>query len=117
MADKINPTASPKAVQNETLEALEKQVAQIRREFARINKMLIDRPTEAGQGNGWHDSASERTSKSMKALPAQAQSVSEVVRANPGTLSSAMIVGILIGFAVGFVVGQSQMNGSRHRWY
>jgi F0F1-type ATP synthase assembly protein I len=103
MADKINPTARPKAMQNETQEALEKQVAELRREFAKINKMLIDRSKEAaGQVN---------------ALPTQAQSVSEVVRANPGTLSSAMIVGILIGFAVGFVVGQSQVTGSRHRWY
>jgi septal ring factor EnvC (AmiA/AmiB activator) len=113
MAD--DPTNGPKTAQSKTRESLEKQVSHLRREIAKINKTLIDRAEDvAEQANV---SASERASKAAKALRTQAQSVSEVVRENPGTLSSAVIVGVLIGFAVGFVVGESQASDSRRRWY
>lgn len=114
MADE---NTAPKMTQRESQEVLEKQVAQMRREIAKINKALADRAEEAmDQASGWYSGATERASRATQALRSQAQSVSEQVKENPGTLSTAMVVGGLIGFALGMVVGQSTANRHRH-WY
>lgn len=114
MADE---NTAPKMTQRDSQEALEKQVAQMRREITKINKALADRADEAlNEANGWYSGATERASKATQALRAQAQSVSETVKENPGTLSTAMVMGGLIGFMLGFVVSQS--TSDRHqRWY
>ena len=89
----------------------------MRREIAKINKALADRAEEAiDQANGWYSDATERASRATQALRAQAQSVSETVKENPGTLSTAMIVGGVVGFVLGFVVSQSTEDRNR-RWY
>ncbi|PWK69938.1 hypothetical protein [Aminobacter sp. AP02] len=108
---------APKTTRRGSQEALEKQVEQMRREITKINKALAERAEEAiDQANGWYSGAAERASKATQTLRAQAQSVSETVKENPGTLSTAMIVGGMIGFVLGYVVGQSSEDRYR-RWY
>ena len=99
-------------------QALEKQVAQLKREIIKINKSIAQRAEAAGdQMNGWYDAASDRASEAAQSLRSQAQSVSDVVKDNPGTLSSAMLLGGLIGFALGYVVAQSEASTQRQRWF
>lgn len=105
-----------KANQHEAQEALEKQVAQMRREIAKINRVLTERAEEAAaSAAGWLDSASDRASKATQALRSQAQTVSETVRTNPGTISSAMIVGGVVGFVLGCILTQG--SDQRRHWY
>lgn len=102
MADTQIENGAPRTTQREARIALERQVAQLKREINRINKTLADRAEEAAEeASGWYDGASERASKATRALRTQAHSVSEVVKGNPGTVSSAMVLGALIGFVLG----------------
>jgi hypothetical protein len=65
-------------------QALEKQVAQLKREIIKINKSIAQRAEAAGgQMNGWYDAASDRASEAAQSLRSQAQSVSDVVKDNP----------------------------------
>lgn len=105
---------SPKTPQKESQEALEKQVAQMRREIGKINKVLAERAED--EVAGWYSGASDRAANATQALRSQAQSVSETVKENPGTISTAMLVGGLIGFVLGFAIGQA--SGEKQRsWY
>lgn len=119
MADS-NDTAA-KSTAKETQDALEKQIAQMKREIGKINKALAERAEDVvedvvDQANGWYGSATQRASRATQALRSQASSVSETVKDNPGTVSSAMLVGGLIGFMLGMVIGQAS-DGNRHRWH
>lgn len=101
----------------EAQEALEKQVAQLKREIGRINRSLTGRAEEASQeARGWYNGASDRASKASQALRTQAQQVSETVRDNPGTVSSAMLLGGVVGFALGWLFSQAASDTHR-RWY
>lgn len=108
---------TPMTIEREAHEALEKQVAQLRREVSRINRALSDRAEEtAEQVAGWYDGASGRASRATQALRARAHTVSEAVKDNPGTVSSAVVLGGLIGFALGLAVTHASDN--RHnRWF
>lgn len=54
-------------------QALEKQVAQLKREIIKINKSIAQRAEAAGdQMNGWYDSASDRASEAAQSLRSQA---------------------------------------------
>jgi hypothetical protein len=119
MADTPSEPKSRLPTQSDVQDGLEKQVAQLKREIAKINKSLAARAGEAAdQVNGWYDAASDRTSKAAQSLRSQAHSVSDVVKDNPGTVSSAMLLGGLIGFALGVVFAQSEASGSRYKsWY
>lgn len=113
MAD-TDDKGSPKTTQKESQEALEKQVAQIRREIGKINKVLAERAEEAvDEVTGWYSGASDRAANATQALRSQAQSVSETVKENPGTISTAMLVGGLIGFVLGFAIGQAYGDKQR----
>lgn len=115
MADN-NDTAA-KLTAKQAQEALEKQVAQMKREISKLNKALAERAEEAvDQANGWYSGATDRASRATQALRSQASSVSEAVRENPGTVSSAVLVGGLVGFMLGMLVGQSSSDSSRHHW-
>ena len=114
MADTPSEPKSRLPTQSDVQDGLEKQVAQLKREIAKINKSLAARAGEAAdQVNGWYDAASDRTSKAAQSLRSQAHSVSDAVKDNPGTVSSAMLLGGLIGFALGVVFAQSDASGSR----
>jgi len=105
--------SAPKLNQREAQEAMEKQIAQMKREILKINRQLAERAEEAGD---WLSSATESASRATQALRGQAQSVSEAVRTNPGTVSSAMLLGGMIGFLLGCLVSQTSSD-TRRSWY
>lgn len=108
---------TPTTIEREAHEALERQLAQLRREISRIDRAMSDRAEEAAeQVAGWHEGASERASRATQLLRARAHSVSEAVKHNPGTISSAMVLGGLIGFALGLAATHAPDN-RRNRWF
>lgn len=108
---------NPKTTTREAQEALEKQVAQMKREISKINRTLAERAEEAAEeASGWYNGAAERASRATQALRTQAETVSEAVRENPGTISSAMFLGGIVGFALGCLFSQATSDSHR-RWY
>ncbi|CAM5412398.1 hypothetical protein ATER59S_02257 [Aquamicrobium terrae] len=108
MADPIKP--------EDIQEAMKKQIAELKREMNRINKTLAERAEDAAEQAGdWYDAASDRASRAARQLRTQAQSVSEVVQQNPGTVSSALVLGGIVGFMLGMLAGQA--GSSQRRWY
>ncbi|MBW3097758.1 hypothetical protein [Pseudohoeflea coraliihabitans] len=79
-----------------TLQALQNQIAQLRDEIGEINRAMANRAASAGT-----------------ALKTQAQGVSGAVRDNPGTVSSAFILGGMVGLVAGLILGQ---NGRGITW-
>ena len=107
----------PRMTTREAQEALEKQVAQLKREIGSINRSLAERAEDVAEdARGWYNGASERASKAGQALRTQSQQVSETVRGNPGTVSSAMLLGGAVGFALGWLFSQAASDTHR-RWY
>jgi hypothetical protein len=97
-------------------EALEKQIAELKRQVGRINKTLSERASEAAEETrGWYDSASSRAAKAASAVRTQAHTVSEVAQENPLTVSTAALAIGFVGFMIGFAIGQSS-NGSSRYW-
>ncbi|OWK18872.1 hypothetical protein AJ88_03040 [Mesorhizobium amorphae CCBAU 01583] len=116
MADDPNETTAPRMTQREAQEALEKQVAQLKREISKINRTLAERAEEAvEEANGWYDNAADRASRTAQALRSRAQSVTGVVHDNPGTVSSAFILGGAAGLLLGLALGASEPR--RERWF
>lgn len=110
-------SGSEKDVAKDAKEALEAQVAQLKREVARINRSLAERAEEMAESAGsLYDTAADKASRASQALRAQAQSVSETVKENPGTVSSAMVLGGLVGLLLGLAIGRSSDSGGYHRW-
>lgn len=110
--------STPKLTQREMQETLEKQVAQMRREIAKINRALAEHAEEAEEeARRWYNGASERAAKATQVLRTQAHSVSETVRENPGTVSSALLLGGAVGFAIGCLLGQAMGSDTRRSWY
>jgi hypothetical protein len=107
---------APRMTQRERQDALEEQITQLKREVGKLKRTLAERAEEASEEvGGWYDAATERASRATAALKTQAHTVSETVRENPGTVSSAMLVGGLIGFVIGLLMAQTH---SRHGyWY
>jgi ElaB/YqjD/DUF883 family membrane-anchored ribosome-binding protein len=96
---------------------LQKQVAQMKRDIARINRVLAERAEEAVEdASAWWGDASDRASRATQAIRNQAQSVSGTIRDNPGTTSSAMLLGGLVGFAIGWLVSRGFSYADR-RWF
>jgi hypothetical protein len=107
--------ADPKTTEDMT-DALEKQIADLKRQVSRINKTLSEQAADAAdEARGWYDSASSRASKAASALRSQAQTVSEVAQENPVTVSTAALAVGFVGFMIGLAVGQSS-NGSHRYW-
>jgi len=105
---------TPRMTQREAQEALEKQVTQLKREVSTLKRKLTESAEETAEGvSGWYDSAAEGASRAAQALKTQAQSVTGAVRENPGTVSSAMLVGGLFGFVMGLFIGQVDARRSR----
>ena len=96
-------------------EALERQIAELKRQVGRINKTLSEQASEAAdEARGWYDSASSRASKAASAVRAQAYTVSEVAQENPVTVSTAALAIGFVGFMIGLAVGQSSSSPSRY---
>jgi hypothetical protein len=120
MADDPNEVATPRQTQREAQEALEKQVAQLKREINKINRTLAERAEEVvEEATGWYDSVADRASHTTQALRNTASTVSGVVQENPGTVSSAFILGGILGWAVGLLLGLALAAGDqrRDRWF
>ncbi len=108
---------STKARTNNARSAMERQIAELKHEIARIDDMLGEQAGHvAKEAGGWYDSASRRATKVTRALGNRAYSVSEAVRGNPGTVSSAMVIGAIAGFVVGMVLGSTPTRRRDHWW-
>ena len=116
MADDPNEAATPRQTQREAQEALEKQVAQLKREINKINRTLAERAEEVvEEAAGWYDSAADRASRATQALRNRATTASGVVQENPGTVSSAFILGGAVGFLLGLALAAGDQR--RDRWF
>ncbi|MGX7873093.1 hypothetical protein ACVDG5_010055 [Mesorhizobium sp. ORM6] len=118
MAD-ANKSDSPHI--DDIQKALEKQIAELRKEITKINKSISARSAEilddaSEQASDFHETAAARASRTAQQLRGQAQAVSEVARENPGTTTAVVGVIGLLGFLAGLAVGQS-MNDTSRRWY
>ncbi|MGO4642409.1 hypothetical protein AB4Z43_28610 [Mesorhizobium sp. 2RAF45] len=116
MADEQKEAAAPKPTQREAQEALEKQVAQLKREINKINRSLSERAQDVvEEAAGWYDSATDRAGRTAQALRTGAQSVSGAVQDNPGTVSTVFILGAALGLLLGLTLNASAP--SRDRWF
>jgi ElaB/YqjD/DUF883 family membrane-anchored ribosome-binding protein len=116
MVDDPNEAAAPRQTQREAQEALEKQVAQLKREINKINRTLAERAEEVvEEASGWYGSAADRASRTTQALRDRASAVSGVVQDNPGTVSSAFMLGGAVGLLLGLALGASDQR--RDRWF
>jgi hypothetical protein len=106
--------ADPKTPEDAT-EALEKQIAELKRQVSRINRALSDQAAEAAEeARGWYDNASSKASRAASALRTQAHTVSEVAQENPVTVSTAALAIGMVGFMIGFACGQSSSDSHRY---
>jgi len=106
-----------KISQQDIQDALEKQIAQLKREITKINKTLSDRAEEAAEtASGWYDTASDKASRAAQQLRSQAQTVSETVKENRGTVSASLLVGGAIGLLLGMALSRSDTNHSQRWW-
>jgi cell division septum initiation protein DivIVA len=101
--------------------AMEKQIAELRKEITKINKSISARGAEmlddaSEQASDFYETASARASRTAQQLRSQAQVVSEAARENPGTTTAVVGVIGLLGFLAGLAIGQS-MNDTSRRWY
>jgi ElaB/YqjD/DUF883 family membrane-anchored ribosome-binding protein len=100
-------------------DAMKKQIAELKREVSRLNRALSEQAEEAAEtAQGWYRSAadrattlysgaSDRASRAASQLRTQAHSVSETVQQNPGTFSTAMLIGGLVGLLAGMAISRN----------
>ncbi|NUS19727.1 MAG: hypothetical protein HOQ25_08035 [Mesorhizobium sp.] len=109
---------------------MKKQIAELKREVSRLKRALSDQAEEAAEtAHGWYQGAadrasdlysgasdrasnlysgaSDRASRAARQLRTQAHSVSETVQQNPGTFSTAMLIGGLVGLLAGMAISRS----------
>ncbi|RRH94242.1 hypothetical protein EH240_27560 [Mesorhizobium tamadayense] len=117
MPDTSDESSTPKITQSEAQEALEKQVAQLKREINKINRILAERAEEAEEvAEGWYETAADRAGKTAQALRTGAESVSGAVRENPGMVSTAFMVGAGLGLLLGLTLNEATAH-DRDRWF
>ncbi|GHC63082.1 DUF883 family protein [Limoniibacter endophyticus] len=102
--------------------ALEKQVAELKREIARISKSMSDRSSEGydslrDQADHAYHEATRRARRTAAQVRDQAHTVTEAVRENPGTAATLLTIVGVVGLAAGILIGQSQQQEQRRRWY
>jgi ElaB/YqjD/DUF883 family membrane-anchored ribosome-binding protein len=91
---------------------LEQQIAELKRELGNLRAAIAERAQDViGGVEGLYDSAAEQASRATQALRAQAG----VVRDNPGTISTAFVVGGIVGLLFGLALGRSEPEP--RRWY
>ena len=111
MADPLNP--------EEIQKALEKQIADLRKEMSEISKTLAERGADLydgarGRASEALDEASQRASGAMRQLRTTGATVSELARENPATATAIVVLSGLVGFLLGLVVGSA--TAERRRW-
>ncbi|RWB50654.1 hypothetical protein [Mesorhizobium sp.] len=107
---------------------MKKQIAELKREVSRLNRMLSDQAEETA--HGWYQSAADRASnlyssatghasRTARQLRSQAHSVSETVQQNPGTISTAVAIGGLFGVLIGLAIARNSQPEPDwfHRWH
>ncbi|TPJ76071.1 hypothetical protein FJ419_20130 [Mesorhizobium sp. B2-6-2] len=107
---------------------MKKQIAELKREVNRLNRTLSEQAAETA--HGWYQGAadrastlysgaSDRASRAASQLRSQAHSVSETVQQNPGTFSTAMLIGGLVGLLAGMAISRSSAAEPDwlHRWH
>ncbi len=99
MADKSDDIAAGSA------DELTKEIANLKREISRLKGALSDRAEDVVGS----------ASRAAQAVKTQASAVSGAVRENPGTVSSAFVLGGIVGLLVGMALSGSE-NSPRH-WY
>ncbi|WP_246674591.1 hypothetical protein [Mesorhizobium sp. B4-1-3] len=108
-------TRAAKASEN----TMKKQIAELKRERNRLNRALAEQSENAAEtAQGWYRSAadrastlysgaSDRASRAASQLRTQAHSVSETVQQNPGTFSTAMLIGGVVGLLAGMAISRN----------
>ncbi|WP_027154669.1 hypothetical protein [Mesorhizobium sp. WSM2561] len=115
MADDPNEDAKPTETQLEAQEALEKQVAQLKREINKINRTLAEHAEEVvEEATGWYEGAADSVSRTTQALRKRASTASDIAQENPGTVSSAFMLGAAVGLLLGLVLVAGDQR--RDRW-
>ena len=114
--DKPTVAKAPTKADDNAMETMQKQIAQLRREISSLKKSLTEQAREVVEDTeGWLDTASEGATRATQALRTKAQTVSGVVHDNPGTVSAALLVGGIIGLLVGMALSPSE--ATHRRWY
>ena len=99
--------------------ALEKQIAELRREVAGLRGALADKGAELlGDVREQAGHAYEDVSREARRLAGQlsGHALTATARENPGTTSAVLGVAALLGFILGVCVGQSTADDRRKRW-
>ncbi|TPL00289.1 hypothetical protein FJ567_15105 [Mesorhizobium sp. B2-4-16] len=110
---------------------MKKQIAELKREVSRLNRALSEQAEETAEAaHGWYrgaadrastlySGASDRASRAASQLRSQAHSVSETVQQNPGTFSTAMLIGGLVGLLAGMAISRNSDPEPDwlHRWH
>lgn len=95
---------------------LAQEIAQLKRELSRLKQAISGRAEDFVEGvGGLYGSAAEGASRATEALKSQAQAVSGAVRENPGTVTSAFVIGGIVGLLFGLALGASEPPP--RRWY
>jgi len=111
MAEPLNP--------EEIKKALEKQIADLRKEMSEISKTLSERGAELydsarGQAEETMDEASQKARRAMRQLRTTGGAVSELARENPATATTIVVLSGLVGFLLGLAVASA--TAERRRW-
>lgn len=101
--------------------AFDKQIAELRREIAKINRSISVRGGEmldeatAAAGDAYQ-TASTRAARATRQLRTQAHSISEAAKEHPQTTTALLgIVGVL-AFLLGVAIGRTSSDPARH-WH
>ena len=108
MADTDNRTTQQEVSDDE----LAQQMAELKLELANLRAAIAERAQDfVGGVEGLYDGAAEGASRAAQALRTQAG----VVRDNPGTVSSAFVLGGIVGLLLGLAI--SSYEAPPRRWY
>ncbi|WP_265519601.1 hypothetical protein [Nitratireductor luteus] len=96
---------------------LEKQIADLKKEVAKIGKLLPARGDDLREETeGAYDRVTRRARGAGKQARQQAHAVSEAIKENPGTAASVLSAAGVVGFLIGLFVGHA-LSGNSRRWY
>lgn len=101
---------------NDTKDAVEKQLADLREEFDTWKKRARSRAEDVGDDiSDWADDAAEQARGAGRALRAKAQDAADVVSENPSIFSGAAALAAIAGVAAGILIGQAIER--QRRWF
>ncbi|WP_378948162.1 hypothetical protein [Mesorhizobium sp. ANAO-SY3R2] len=112
MAD--TPKTDATDVQN-MRKAFEKQILELRKDITKISDSIAER--SARLASEAIETASARASRAAKKLGAEAHTVSEIARENPGTTATALSAAALFGFIIGVAVGMASGSAVRRGYW